>query len=65
MVAMGESVDKYPPTKLGEYVVLEDIAEGTFGRVKSALLDIHKATLTSPPSPSQWLDMSSRDTRSR
>ncbi|KAL1688339.1 kinase-like domain-containing protein [Schizophyllum commune] len=36
MVAMGESVDKYPPTKLGEYVVLEDIAEGTFGRVKMA-----------------------------
>ncbi|TRM68013.1 snf 1 [Schizophyllum amplum] len=33
---MGELSEKYPPSKLGEYVVLEDIAEGTFGRVKMA-----------------------------
>ncbi len=24
-----------PPSKLGEYTVIQDIAEGTFGKVKS------------------------------
>jgi len=28
----------YPPEKLGEYTVIEDIAEGTFGKVKSRYL---------------------------
>jgi carbon catabolite-derepressing protein kinase len=25
----------YPPSKLGEYTVVQEIAEGTFGKVKS------------------------------
>lgn len=28
----------YPPSKLGEYTVVQEIAEGTFGKVKSELL---------------------------
>ena len=27
--------DTYPPSKLGEYTVIQEIAEGTFGKVKS------------------------------
>ena len=26
----------YPPSRLGEYTVIQEIAEGTFGKVKSA-----------------------------
>jgi hypothetical protein len=36
--AMAATDDKhkvYPPSKLGEYTVVQDIAEGTFGKVKS------------------------------
>lgn len=28
--------DTFPPSKLGEYTVIQEIAEGTFGKVKSA-----------------------------
>lgn len=28
--------DTYPPSRLGEYTVIQEIAEGTFGKVKSA-----------------------------
>jgi len=28
----------FPASKLGEYTVLRDVAEGTFGKVKSMLL---------------------------
>lgn len=31
---MEEIPDVYPPSKLGEYTVMSDIAEGTFGKVK-------------------------------
>jgi len=27
----------FPPEKLGEYTIVEDIAEGTFGKVKRRL----------------------------
>ena len=27
--------DTYPPSRLGEYTVIQEIAEGTFGKVKS------------------------------
>ena len=27
----------YPPARLGEYTVIQEIAEGTFGKVKSTL----------------------------
>jgi len=39
---MAESPPKYPTEKLGEYTVIADIAEGTFGKVKSthALLTV-------------------------
>jgi carbon catabolite-derepressing protein kinase len=31
-----EKYKVYPATKLGEYTIIGDIAEGTFGKVKSA-----------------------------
>jgi carbon catabolite-derepressing protein kinase len=31
-----ETPEIYPASKLGEYTVLRDVAEGTFGKVKSA-----------------------------
>jgi hypothetical protein len=34
-LTMAESPPKYPTQKLGEYTVIADIAEGTFGKVKS------------------------------
>ncbi|KAJ3489603.1 hypothetical protein NLI96_g2035 [Meripilus lineatus] len=34
---MEEIPDVYPPSKLGEYTVMSDIAEGTFGKVKLAV----------------------------
>ncbi|KAG6901573.1 hypothetical protein C0995_010341 [Termitomyces sp. Mi166 len=33
---MSEELTTYPPSKLGEYTVIQDIAEGTFGKVKMA-----------------------------
>ncbi|KAG5341666.1 hypothetical protein C0989_008161 [Termitomyces sp. Mn162] len=33
---MSEEFTAYPPSKLGEYTVIQDIAEGTFGKVKMA-----------------------------
>lgn len=27
--------NSFPPSKLGEYTVIQEIAEGTFGKVKS------------------------------
>lgn len=36
----GPSIPSYPPSKLGEYTVIRDIAEGTFGKVKSELRPI-------------------------
>jgi carbon catabolite-derepressing protein kinase len=30
-----ERIMVYPASKLGEYTVMQDIAEGTFGKVKS------------------------------
>jgi carbon catabolite-derepressing protein kinase len=37
MPAMGdkEQLMVFPASKLGEYTVIKDIAEGTFGKVKS------------------------------
>ena len=32
---MADGQGKLPPSKLGEYTVIRDIAEGTFGKVKS------------------------------
>jgi carbon catabolite-derepressing protein kinase len=32
---MADAQGKLPPSKLGEYTVIRDIAEGTFGKVKS------------------------------
>ena len=29
-------IESFPPSKLGEYKVVDEIAEGTFGKVKSA-----------------------------
>ena len=29
-------IESFPPSRLGEYKVVEEIAEGTFGKVKSA-----------------------------
>ncbi len=35
---MGEEIqDAFPASKLGEYTVIQEIAEGTFGKVKSTL----------------------------
>ena len=32
---MADLPEMFPPSKLGEYTVIKDIAEGTFGKVKS------------------------------
>ena len=32
---MADLPEMFPPSKLGEYTVIQDIAEGTFGKVKS------------------------------
>jgi hypothetical protein len=32
---MSDQPTTFPPSKLGEYIVIQDIAEGTFGKVKS------------------------------
>ncbi|KAF9011448.1 kinase-like domain-containing protein [Cyathus striatus] len=39
--------DCFPPSKLGEYTVIQDIAEGTFGKVKMAMHTItgHKVAM--------------------
>lgn len=34
---MTEILESFPASKLGEYTVIDEIAEGTFGKVKSAL----------------------------
>jgi len=34
-MALDKAFPIFPASKLGEYVVLRDIAEGTFGKVKS------------------------------
>lgn len=34
----------YPASKLGEYTVLRDVAEGTFGKVKSEFLSLGSRT---------------------
>ena len=36
MADNGHPVESYPPSKLGEYKVVGEIAEGTFGKVKLA-----------------------------
>ncbi|KAJ2937023.1 hypothetical protein H1R20_g78, partial [Candolleomyces eurysporus] len=43
---MDES-DMFPPSKLGEYTVIQDIAEGTFGKVKMAIHTVtgHKVAM--------------------
>lgn len=33
---MAEITGTFPPSRLGEYTVISEIAEGTFGKVKSA-----------------------------
>ena len=33
-----EPISVMPPSKLGEYTVVQEIAEGTFGKVKSMYL---------------------------
>jgi hypothetical protein len=33
-----EPIPVMPPSKLGEYTVIQEIAEGTFGKVKSVYL---------------------------
>lgn len=35
MSPMPHDEETFPPSKLGEYKVVKDIAEGTFGKVKS------------------------------
>ena len=35
---MTDLPDMFPPSKLGEYTIIKDIAEGAFGKVKSMLL---------------------------
>ncbi|KAF8621753.1 hypothetical protein AX15_007546 [Amanita polypyramis BW_CC] len=44
---MTDLLDMFPPSKLGEYTVLKDIAEGTFGKVKMAMHTItgHKVAM--------------------
>lgn len=37
-MANDNQIETFPPSKLGEYKVVDEIAEGTFGKVKSALL---------------------------
>lgn len=37
---MADAQGKLPPSKLGEYTVIRDIAEGTFGKVKSMSLSL-------------------------
>ena len=37
---MADAQTKLPPSKLGEYTVLRDIAEGTFGKVKSIYISL-------------------------
>ena len=34
-VSTENRVESFPPSKLGEYKVINEIAEGTFGKVKS------------------------------
>ena len=36
------------PSKLGEYTIVQEIAEGTFGKVKSVYLVSHPARSTHP-----------------
>ncbi|KAF8079306.1 snf 1 [Lyophyllum atratum] len=44
---MSDDFPVYPPSKLGEYTVIQDIAEGTFGKVKMATHTItgHKVAM--------------------
>ncbi|GLB43723.1 putative non-specific serine threonine protein kinase [Lyophyllum shimeji] len=44
---MSDEILEYPPSKLGEYTVIQDIAEGTFGKVKMAMHTItgHKVAM--------------------
>ncbi|KAG6809896.1 hypothetical protein H0H92_014215 [Tricholoma furcatifolium] len=44
---MSDEITAYPPSKLGEYTVIQDIAEGTFGKVKMATHTItgHKVAM--------------------
>ncbi|KAK2462906.1 hypothetical protein APHAL10511_005104 [Amanita phalloides] len=44
---MTDLPDMFPPSKLGEYTVIKDIAEGTFGKVKMAMHTItgHKVAM--------------------
>ncbi|KAM6498911.1 Protein kinase-like domain containing protein [Amanita muscaria] len=44
---MADLPEMFPPSKLGEYTVIQDIAEGTFGKVKMAMHTItgHKVAM--------------------
>jgi len=39
----------YPPSKLGEYTVIQEIGEGTFGKVKSKNPPIRPPFFSHPP----------------
>jgi len=49
MSATSDEEEIYPPSKLGEYTVVQEIGQGTFGKVKSKQ-SVDPAT--SPSSPS-------------
>lgn len=60
-----EKLTVYPASKLGEYTVIQDIAEGTFGKVKSKLfLGAICAFGRSSCDRPQWPHIQLRDTRS-
>lgn len=45
-----EELPQCTPDKLGEYTIIKDIAEGTFGKVKSTCNSITASGVTNPPS---------------
>ncbi len=43
-----EELPQFTPDKLGEYTIIKDIAEGTFGKVKSTCNAITAPGVTNP-----------------
>jgi hypothetical protein len=46
MSSSSRPAERFPPSKLGEYKVVDEIAEGTFGKVKSTLIVLVHAQIT-------------------
>ncbi len=51
---MADIPEAYPPSKIGEYTVVAEIAEGTFGKVKSLLTFLLGTTSATSDISEQW-----------